>query len=252
MRIGIQGYICSVKSPVAFYREASAMAPLKLNPLPGDLRELALRIVEAAARLSGSLHPLTAAAIATFLRPANSYYSNLIEGHDTHPLDIARALQGNYSTDTRNRSLQLEAKAHIAVHARLPELLAQAENNPYTETFWRSLHHSFYEYLPDEFRWTTTVEGNPLPVLPGTFRTSEVQVGQHIAPAAAALPTFIRRLEDSYQPRYEHDRLARIVQIAAAHHRLAWVHPFLDGNGRVTRLFSDAAFQVEGLAAEGL
>lgn len=228
------------------------MAPLKLSPLPADLQELALRIVEAAARLSGSLHPLTAAAIATFLRPANSYYSNLIEGHDTHPLDIARALQEEYSTDSRNRSLQLEAKAHIAVHARLPELLAQAESNPYTEAFWRALHHSFYAYLPDEFRWTTTVEGTRLPVLPGVFRTSEVQVGQHIAPAADALPAFMRRLEDGYQPRYAHDRLARVVQIAAAHHRLAWVHPFLDGNGRVTRLFSDAAFRVEGLDAEGL
>ena len=45
----------------------------------------------------------------------NLYYSNLIEGHDTHPIDIERALNNEYSADTELRNLQLEAKAHIAV-----------------------------------------------------------------------------------------------------------------------------------------
>lgn len=45
----------------------------------------------------------------------NCYYSNLIEGHDRHPVDIERALSNDYSTDARKRDLQLEAKAHITV-----------------------------------------------------------------------------------------------------------------------------------------
>jgi len=138
------------------------------------------------------------------------------------------------------------------VHAQLPELLTKANGNPYTETFWRAVHREFYAHVPNEFRWITTVEGKQLQVLPGELRTTEVQVGRHIAPAAEALPTFLHRLEDGYQPRYEHDRLARVAQIGAAHHRLAWLHPFLDGNGRVMRLFSDAAFRTEGLDAGGL
>lgn len=32
----------------------------------------------------------------------------------------------------------------------------------------------------------------------------------------------------------------QLVALAAAHHRLAWIHPFADGNGRVTRLHSHA------------
>jgi Fic family protein len=32
----------------------------------------------------------------------------------------------------------------------------------------------------------------------------------------------------------------KVVATAAAHQRLAWIRPFLDGNGRVTRLFTDA------------
>lgn len=59
-------------------------------------------------------------------------------------------------------------------------------------------------------------------------------------------------IEQGYRPQEKPDRLVRIVNIAAAHHRLAWLHPFLDGNERVLRLVSDAAFLVEGLDAGGL
>jgi hypothetical protein len=42
-------------------------------------------------------------------------YSNLIEGRNTHPIDIERALRNDYSQDETKRDLQLEAKAHIMV-----------------------------------------------------------------------------------------------------------------------------------------
>ena len=53
--------------------------------------------------------------LANLVRAMNCYYSNLIEGHDTHPVDIERALKNDYSKDPRKRDLQLEAKAHITV-----------------------------------------------------------------------------------------------------------------------------------------
>src|ERR1700685_279597 len=54
-------------------------------------------------------------ALADLVRSMNCYYSNLIEGHDTHPVDIERALKNDYSADRTKRDLQLEAKAHISV-----------------------------------------------------------------------------------------------------------------------------------------
>ena len=45
----------------------------------------------------------------------NCYYSNLIEGHDTHSIDIERALNEEFSSDPEQRNLQLEARAHIEV-----------------------------------------------------------------------------------------------------------------------------------------
>ena len=35
-------------------------------------------------------------------------------------------------------------------------------------------------------------------------------------------------------------RASRSISTAAAHHRLLWIHPFIDGNGRVARLMSHA------------
>jgi hypothetical protein len=45
----------------------------------------------------------------------NCYYSNLIEGHNTLPIDIDRALKDDYAGDPKRRNLQLEARAHIEV-----------------------------------------------------------------------------------------------------------------------------------------
>jgi Fic family protein len=70
-------------------------------------------------------------------------------------------------------------------------------------------------------------------------------VGIHEAPNAKALPAFLSRWEEVYG----HSRRgeASIVALAAAHHRLAWVHPFLDGNGRVARLHTHLALHAQGL-----
>jgi Fic family protein len=62
------------------------------------------------------------------------------------------------------------------------------------------------------------------------------------------------RFEDFYNPQIStnNSKIRRIIAIAASHHRLAWIHPFLDGNGRVVRLYSDACFMYEKIDASGL
>ena len=45
---------------------------------------------------------------------------------------------------------------------------------------------------------------------------------------------------------------SRIMAMAAAHHRLIYIHPFLDGNGRVSRLMSHAMALSAGIGAHGL
>ena len=99
-----------------FYTAPASMEPLFPEDASGKLDALVIELIEKTTKLSGTMNPVTRRAIADFLRPMNSYYSNLIEGHDTHPIDIDKALKNNYSKDKAKRDLQIEANAHINVH----------------------------------------------------------------------------------------------------------------------------------------
>lgn len=44
-------------------------------------------------------------------------------------------------------------------------------------------------------------------------------------------------------------KFRKVIAIAAAHHRLLWIHPFLDGNGRVARLMAHAMFRRLGIGS---
>jgi Fic family protein len=234
------------------YTLPSAMEPLLPNDPSGELEKLAFELIKVSAKLSSSIHKTTREAIANFLRPMNSYYSNLIEGHDTHPIDIDRALKGDFSADKKKSDYQKEAKAHIILHKYLCENINEFDSGiiPLSNNYIKLIHKKFYENLPEYFRIVTTKEGEKKEVIPGEFRTSEVIVGRHIAPSHSHLKSFMDRFEEGYLQNTK--PINRVISIAASHHRLAWIHPFLDGNGRVVRLFSDAFFAYEELDSGGL
>lgn len=241
---------------LALYTDPISMEPLFPDDPSGKLEALAIELIEKAAKLSGTLNPITTVAIADFLRPMNSYYSNLIEGHDTHPLDIDKALKNDYSKDKVKRDLQKEANAHINVHKKISEEFNNGKitPKPFSANYLKEIHKKFYDHLPSGFRFVKSKEGKIKEVVPGEFRDTEVEVGRHVAPHFKKLDVFMNRFESVYDTQSSENRLKtkRIITIAAAHHRMAWIHPFLDGNGRVVRLFSDACFMYENLHAFGL
>ena len=211
------------------------------------LTDLALDLAVRSAGLGRSLPEGLHAALSKLVRAMNCYYSNLIEGHDTHPVDIERALKNDYSADTAKRNLQLEAKAHIAVQQWIDEggLVAQAASvNGICE-----IHRRFCELLPETLlQVTDTDTGERVKLVPGELRYKDVIVGQHVAISPGALPRFLKRFEEVYSSLGKTDTL---LAAAAAHHRLLWIHPFLDGNGRVARLMSYAML-LETLDTNGI
>lgn len=235
------------------YRDLAAMEPMFPEGEIAKLEELATSVIYEAKKLEGNLHPFTRNAIVELLRPMNSYYSNLIEGHDTNPLDIEKALNNKYSTNKEKRNLQIEAHAHIKSHEYISDLFQTEHVNPFTENFIKKIHFEFYKNLPSEFLSTKSLDGAERKVIPGKYRTSEVVVGKHIAPANDRLDDFMGKFESYYSKNLSNkNNVKRIIGIAAAHHHLTWIHPFLDGNGRVVRLFSDACFMYEDLHSNGL
>jgi Fic family protein len=94
--------------------------PTRIEPArleePGEaISDVVAELAAASATLGQALHPRTASNLAALVRIMNSYYSNLIEGHNTRPKDIERALAGQFDADTQRRNGQLEAAAHVRV-----------------------------------------------------------------------------------------------------------------------------------------
>jgi Fic family protein len=213
----------------------------------GPLNDLALDLARKSEGFRRSLPVPLASALADLVRSMNCYYSNLIEGHNTHPIDIERALSGDYSADPEKRNLQLEAKAHITVQKWIDEGgLSEAPTSP---VMIRELHRRFCELLPrDLLTVTHPATGEKIEVVPGGLRERDVQVGRLIAVSPGAVPRFLGRLHEAYGRLKGIDA---ILAAACAHHRLLWVHPFIDGNGRVARLMSYAMLR-ETLDTQGL
>jgi Fic family protein len=203
------------------------------------LTDLALELAQAASGFRRSLPNGVMTALADLVRAMNCYYSNLIEGHDTHPVDIERALKEDFSTDARKRDLQLEARAHIAVQTWIDE--GGLNGRATSVEGLVECHRRFCELLPRDLLWVEHPQTKvKLPVIPGGLREHDVEVGLHIAPSPGAIPRFLRRFEEVYGSL---GRSEAILATAAAHHRLLWIHPFLDGNGRVARLMSYATLR---------
>jgi Fic family protein len=217
----------------------SAMEPLLVpegSPRRGALNDLAIDLAGRSAGFRRSLPAGLVRALADLVRAMNCYYSNLIEGHDTHPVDIERALHGDYSTDRAKRNLQLEARAHITVQQWIDQ--GNTTGHAASVATLRDLHRRFCELLPDDLLWVEDPDTHERArLVPGRLRTRDVRVGRHLSISPGAVPRFLARFEHAYSGLGKADA---IVASAAAHHRLLWIHPFLDGNGRVTRLMSHA------------
>jgi Fic family protein len=213
--------------------------------LPPDgerhLEDLAFDMATKASGLASQLPLSVRQGVGDLVRSMNCYYSNLIEGHETHPRDIDRALShADYSVDPQKRALQYEAVAHIEVQ-RLIDTGEDLQVETTTVDYLSWLHREFCGRLPEEFLWVQNPDTSErLRVIPGELRKGWVQVGRHIPPNAEALPRFLQRFAEAYDRRGL-SRVRQIIALGAAHHRVLWIHPFYDGNGRVTRLMSHAS-----------
>ena len=241
--------IADVKGVVDRGESPSMMEPLLLSENSqhrGVLADLAVELVAHSAGFRRSLPEGILTALANMVRAMNCYYSNLIEDHDTHPVDIERALKDDYSSNKEKRNLQLEAKAHIAVQKWIDE--GGLRGRAVTTEGICEIHRRFGELLPDELLWIEDPDtGERLRVVPGELRKRDVKVGRHIPVSPGALPRFLDRFEQIYRGL---GKAEAIIATAAAHHRLLWIHPFLDGNGRVARLMSYAIL-LEALDTRG-
>lgn len=228
--------------------------PALLDQPSGTVIDVVAELSAAAATLGKALHPRTAASLADLVRIMNTYYSNLIEGHDTRPRDIERALMGELDQNEGRRNLQIEAAAHVRVQAEVDRMLAdETLPPPASVDFLCWLHGEFYREAPAAMLIIHTDE-RTLQMRPGEWRSApehDVAVGRHVPPSSERVADFMRHFESRF--RLDHmGKAARIMAVASSHHRFNYIHPFPDGNGRVSRLMSHAMAGVAGIGAHGL
>ena len=239
---------------MALSETPSRIEPALLDDAPAEITDVVAELSAKAATLGAALHPRTASNLADLVRIMNTYYSNLIEGHHTRPRDIERALSGEFDRDRKRRDLQIEARTHVRVQAEIDQAFAEGSlPDPTSAKFIQHLHLEFYRDAPESM---LQIEGadRKFRMEPGEWRSKpehDVAVGQHAPPSSDRVPDFMRHFEERYRQNGI-GKGSRILALPAAHHRLNYIHPFPDGNGRVGRLMSHAMAHTAGLGAHGL
>jgi Fic family protein len=211
------------------------------------LEDLVSSIILRAGRLQAKVRPEFREELSGVTRMMHCYYSNLIEGQQTMVPDIEAALRSDFSAEPQKRDLQELALAHLACQ----RWAASYEGSPFDPDFLRELHGRFYSALPPSLRVATTSTGAKVPLTPGVLREGNVRVGSHLAPPHELVPSLLRHFQRRHE-RAGQSLTTKIIAIGASHHRLAWIHPFRDGNGRVVRLFSDTLIRQLGIDSDGL
>ncbi|HVB88991.1 MAG TPA: Fic family protein [Beijerinckiaceae bacterium] len=232
----------------------SRIEPARLEEPSEAISDVLADLSAATATLGQKLHPRTAASLAALVKIMNAYYSNLIEGHNTRPKEIEQALAGHFDPDGERRDLQMEAAAHVRVQAEVDRMaLENRLPEPASEQFLKWLHREFYRDAPEQMLRIKTGQREVV-MTPGEYRSRvehDVEVGRHAPPSSVCVHSFMTYFEDRY--RLERmGKAGRILSMAAAHHRLNFIHPFLDGNGRVSRLMSHGMGYSAGVGARGL
>lgn len=214
---------------IEVYDQPHQFLPLMPALRVQELLDAARPVAEASLRLSGKCHPETLGKLRELVRSMNSYYSNRLEGQGTHPLNIDQALRKQFSAVPDTALRQRIAIAHIEAEREL-EGLAPPVSKVLGSEFLRVCHGALYGRLSPEDR----VSEKGARVEPGVWRSADVTVGRHHPPVHACVAAFLKCADEQYLRGWGLEAL--LVATAAAHHRLAWVHPFIDGNGRAVRL----------------
>ena len=167
------------------------MLPIMMEPmLPRDhqagMTDLAVELVAKASGLAAQIQHTVQESVGDLVRSMNCYYSNLIEGHNTHPRDIDAALEDRYSPDLKRRALQQEARAHIEVQ-KLIDNGNDPQELPISTSYIQWIHQEFCQRLPNELLWVENPDtGEKVRVVPGKIRDRGSEQG--IASCGHGLP----------------------------------------------------------------
>src|SRR3989338_3032136 len=195
--------------------------------------------------LAGRLPRQTAEQLVSLLRLTNSYYSNLIEGHRT---EIAQLQEARTAPKRARKQLTDLAAQHMDQQEVMERALRARPQAAFADMFDPHLISMIHKRLFKGASLQDLMLGDGRLMVPGKLRSEEneqVQVGVHLAPVAAVVEPMLAHLQLHFGR--IRDPRQRLVAVLANHHRLSFIHPFLDGNGRVARMLTHLQLAYLGL-----
>jgi Fic-DOC domain mobile mystery protein B len=148
-------------------------------------------------------------------------------GDGLTPITPEEALELRVSVQSREELNAFERENILEARAWALSPRTLRRDDLLTEDFMRKLHRRM---LGRVWRW------------PGLFRTSERNLGRPVH----ALAMDVRTLLDDALYWREHGTYPEIEAAVRFHHRLVAIHPWVNGNGRHSRLMADILVCAQG------
>lgn len=172
-----------------------------------------------------SLRPLPVSAVKKLREQFEiemTYNSNAIEGNSLTLKETYLVIHEGLTIKGKPLKDHLEAKDHNKALEFLYELVQQDSRPTLSEHLIRTLHQLIVQKTDEEYA--------------GKYRTSNVFIGgaDHIPPDVLQVPVEMKNIMVWFAKTKK--RLHVIELSALLHHKLVYIHPFFDGNGRTARL----------------
>lgn len=188
-------------------------------------------------RLGGPVSPHVFFQIKDIFQMLESLGSARIEGNTTILAEYVEKV-------IENRSKKIVADEKFKEIENIDEAISFIEKNVNGSTqFDRAIVYEIHKILVNGLTPPLAGEGSRYP---GIFRPINVAIrkSNHIPPEAIRIPELFDELMSFVnQPL---DTQYHLLAIALSHHRMAWIHPFDNGNGRLVRMFTYALLIKQG------
>lgn len=171
------------------------------------------------------LRPLPASAVKKLREQFQiemTYNSNAIEGNSLTLKETFLVINEGLTIKGKPLKDHLEAKDHHEALEYIYDLIRPQRKPTLSEKLIRTIHQLVVKKTDEE--WA------------GKYRNSNIIIGgaEHKPPDVSLVPALMQDLINWYQ---KNQRLLHPIELAALlHHRLVFIHPFFDGNGRTARL----------------
>lgn len=157
-----------------------------------------------------------------------THYSTSIEGNPLSPYDVTNIVLGDQIPTTKSEK---EVKNYFAVLNKI--FLLEKQHAPITTELTKSLHKTLMEGLDekslDDFR-----DGG---VFVGHKTATEIVVKHN--PPFHTKKEIEAALVELFNWLSTQDDLHPLIKAGIFHHQFAYIHPFFDGNGRLTRILTE-------------